>query len=103
MIASLEMIKKIFLVGVGASVLTAEKAKALVDELVEKGEVSKQDAGTFLDDLKERGIKERQQLEDNLKAQVETHVKNAMDKLGVVSKKDLDALREELVAHRHDN
>ena len=101
MIATLETIKKAFLVGLGATVLTAEKVKELIDELVERGEISQQDAMGFAEDLKHRAVKEREQFEHQVKDQVESTLKKTLDSLGLVTKKDLDALKEELLHHKH--
>lgn len=101
MIATLESVKKAFLVGLGATMLTAEKIKELIDELVERGEISQQDAKGFAEDLKQKAVKERESFEQQLKDQVDHTVKKTLDSLGLVTKKDLDDLREELKQHQN--
>jgi polyhydroxyalkanoate synthesis regulator phasin len=101
MIATLEMVKKAFLVGLGATVLTAEKVKELIDELVERGEINQQEAKGFAEDLKTRAVKEREQFEHQVKEQVDSTLKKTLDSLGLVTKKDLDALRDEIRSHDH--
>lgn len=45
-------LKKIFLAGVGAIAMTAEKSKELVDELVEKGELTVEQGKVLNEELK---------------------------------------------------
>ena len=52
-----EDLKKIFLFGVGAVAVTAEKSKILIDELVEKGEITVEQGKILNEELK-HNIKE---------------------------------------------
>ena len=94
----MESLKKAFLIGLGATVLTAEKVKELMDELVERGEMSQQDAKNFGEDLRTRAIKEKEQFEGRVKEQVDTYLKKAIDSLGLVTRAELDALHAHLVS-----
>jgi polyhydroxyalkanoate synthesis regulator phasin len=91
-----EALKKAFLIGVGATVVTAEKVKELVDELVERGELSQNEAKSFSEDLKTRALKEKEQFESRVKETVDTYVKKAMESLGVVSRQEFEALKAEV-------
>jgi polyhydroxyalkanoate synthesis regulator phasin len=93
---TVESLKKAFLIGLGATVLTAEKVRELADELVARGEMSQKDAQQFGEDLKTRAIREKEQFESRVKEQVDSYLKKAVDSLGLVTKADLDALRAEL-------
>ena len=46
-----ELVEELFLAGLGAALLTREKAEALVDDLVARGHVSKEDARQLADEL----------------------------------------------------
>src|SRR5690348_8945168 len=63
-------LKKAFLIGLGATVLTAGKVtdamKELVDDLVAKGHVKPQDAKKFAEDLKGKFNQEKNQMEASL-------------------------------------
>lgn len=52
-----EDLKKIFLFGVGAMAITAEKSKILIDELVQKGEITVEQGKILNEELK-HNIKE---------------------------------------------
>ncbi|MCH4040042.1 MAG: hypothetical protein LKG48_08190 [Lachnospiraceae bacterium] len=47
-------VKKIFLLGIGAAATTAEKSKALVDDLVKKGEITVEEGKTLNQELKHK-------------------------------------------------
>ena len=47
-------VKKIFLLGIGAAATTAEKSKALVDELVKKGEITVEEGKTLNQERKHK-------------------------------------------------
>jgi polyhydroxyalkanoate synthesis regulator phasin len=100
MAKQLEAIKKSFLIGVGATVSTAEKVKELIDDLVERGELTKKDAKTFGEELKKRTLQEKEVFEKRVKETVETQVKNQIQRvvqnLGLATKEELARLRSEL-------
>jgi polyhydroxyalkanoate synthesis regulator phasin len=101
MVTTLEPLKKAFLIGLGATVLTAERVKELMDDLVARGELSQNEAKQFGDDLRERAIKEKELFEGRVKEVVDGYLKKAVDSLGLVTKADLDTLRAELQGHQH--
>lgn len=94
--SSKDVLKKVFLIGVGATVVTAEKIKEVVDELVEKGELSQQEGKSFAEDLKTRAVKEKEHFESRVKDTVEQYVHKAIDSLGLVKRDEFDALKAEL-------
>lgn len=61
-----ENVKKLLLAGVGAAATTVEKSKEILDDLVEKGELTV-----------EQGKALNEELKHNIKKTVEENVKNA--------------------------
>jgi polyhydroxyalkanoate synthesis regulator phasin len=49
-----DMLERVFLLGVGAASITREKVQELVDELVKKGQLSKEEGEALLDKTAER-------------------------------------------------
>ena len=88
-----EELKRIMLAGVGAVAETSEKASALLDHLVEKGEITVEQGKAINEELK-RNIKDC--IKPNEKA-VPT-VDNVVDDIKDLSKDDLAALKEKLDA-----
>jgi polyhydroxyalkanoate synthesis regulator phasin len=101
MVNTIESLKKAFLIGLGATVMTAEKIQELMDELVKKGELSQQDAKAFTEDLRNRAVQEKEQFESRVKEQVDTYVKKAVDSLGLVSREEFEGFRNEMKGHQH--
>lgn len=91
-----EMWKKAFLMGVGATALTVEKMQELANELVERGEMSQKDAMSFSEDLRSRAMKEKEQFESRMKESVESYMKTAVKSMGLVTREEYEALKEEI-------
>ena len=79
------IIKDIFLAGLGVASITKEKAEKLMNELVNRGETSNKEAGDYLDKLLERGKKEREEFRGN----VNKEVGKVIGKLGLATKEDV--------------
>lgn len=87
-----ELVKNVLFAGVGAAFITKEKAEAIVNELVAKGQLSKEE--------KARKVKELMgKTEEKLRefsSLVETKVKKAVDAAKNSDKKEIDALRQKI-------
>lgn len=94
----LEMLKKAFLIGLGATAVTVEKAQELANELVARGEMTQKEATTFSEDLKTRAVKEKEQFEAKMKESVDSYMKTAAKNLGLVTREEYDAMKAELDA-----
>lgn len=90
-----EEVKKIFLAGLGAAAVTAEKSKQIVDELVKKGELTL-----------EQGKALNEELKHNVSQKVKEHVtvnvtrpcdaQSVTEAVGKMSPEELAALKEEI-------
>jgi polyhydroxyalkanoate synthesis regulator phasin len=83
-----EMIKKAVNLGLGAFVLTREKVEALVEELIEKGELGKDEGKELFDKLLAKG--------DEARKNVEKTVKEFVDELELPSRKEFDSLKSDV-------
>lgn len=98
-----ELWKKAFLIGLGATAVTMERIQELVNELVERGEMSQKEAKTFAEDLKNRAMKEKEQFESKIKDSVDTYVKQAVKSMGLVTREEFDALKKDLASAKSTN
>jgi polyhydroxyalkanoate synthesis regulator phasin len=87
-----EATKKLILTGIGVFSLTREKAEQFVKELVERGQINKDEAKGLLDELIARGEKERSALSQLIRKEFE----KMQSELGLVSKKELEALKTQI-------
>lgn len=88
-----DFIKKSLLFGVGAVTITKEKAEKVVNELVEKGQVSKGEASKLLNDLVEKGEQERKAISETIKVEIEKVKKD----IGIVDKNKLEELEKRII------
>lgn len=92
----LESLKKAFLIGLGATTVTMERAQELVNDMVSRGELGQGEAKKFAEDLKKRAVQEKASFEARLQELVEGHLKAALRKMGLATQADLESLRQEM-------
>ena len=66
----LDMLKKTLSFGVGAAVFSAEKLKEFADDMVQKGEMSGDDAKKFVEDVSKKADDEKARIQEWIKEQV---------------------------------
>lgn len=94
--AQTDLLKRYLDAGVAFTQLTQSKAEAIVRDLVRAGEVQTGDARQRVEELLDRSRKNT----DNLMKLVRDEVNSQVARLGLVPKKDLDAVRRELAELR---
>ena len=87
-----EMIRKMGLFGVGVISLTQEKAEEFTQEMIKKGEMSREEGKKFVREVLSEKEKQVKDLEDKINENVEKVIK----KSGVVMKSDIDALEKKI-------
>jgi len=87
-----DFFEKAYLASLGAFTVTKDKAKELVDELVEKGKITAEDAPKFMKDLVTKAEEGKKALEER----IERGLENAANKLNIATKKDLEAIDKKL-------
>ncbi|OXS24644.1 MULTISPECIES: hypothetical protein [Acetobacterium] len=95
-----EDLKKVFLFGVGAVAITAEKSKILIDELVEKGDLTVQQGKILNEELK-HNIKEtiRDTVTVNVvKEETAPSAKVVIDSLDQMTPEELQKIKDKLEA-----
>lgn len=88
----LDFIRKATLAGIGALTLTEERARRLVDELVEQGRVSKEEGETLVREM----LAKTESSRDEWDARIREMVQEAFRKMDLVPRKDLSLLEEQL-------
>ena len=85
------MIKEILYTGLGGALLFKERVDEEIEKLQERGKLSKDDADAFLEKLQTRGEEE----EEKFKSQIKEAVKEVIDEMGLATKKDIEALKDQ--------
>lgn len=87
-----ELIRKSILAGIGALVYTEEKTRELIQEFVQKGELSQKEGETLFQELQHAVDDQKAKIT----ATVEEQVAKILRELNVVTKKDLAELEQTL-------
>jgi len=85
----MSMMRKMFYMGLGAMSLTREKGEQLFTELVERGEMNKDEARHFIDDAVKKGEEERKETRSFIRDELEK-LKN---ELPFITRSELEALQ----------
>jgi len=81
----IDLLRRSLLLGIGAISLTAERTQELVNDLVERGEITREQGAAMARELMKRGTEARKQLREMVKAEV----RKAIDEADLPSKTDL--------------
>ncbi len=90
-----ESIEKMFLAGLGAASLTKEKIDHMLDELVEKGELSRDKKSSLMEELVSYTEKRRAELQKL----INTEVKKVLKRLEIPTREEVEALQKQIDQH----
>lgn len=88
----LNLSKKIIFAGIGTISFTREKANKIADELIKRGELSKDESKEFIVDLLNKAEKEKNKIFERIKPEI----KYRLEKMNFVSKKYVDDLEKKV-------
>lgn len=88
----LDFFRKAALAGIGALTLTEERARKLVEELVEQGRVSRDEGEALIHDMMAKADTSRTEWEGRLREMVQ----EGFRKMDLVPRKDLQVVEEQL-------
>lgn len=88
----MDLMRKMFLFGLGAMTVTAENARNFFDEMVARGEMNSDEAKTYFDDLVQKGDEQRCEIQ----AMIGKEMESLRQKMGMVTAKDLDEIKQRL-------
>jgi polyhydroxyalkanoate synthesis regulator phasin len=87
-----DLIRQSFYLGIGAVALTADKLQEWANELVERGEMSRDQASAMVSELTKRGQEARMDMRNMIKDEV----KKAIDELELPTRHDIQRLDDKL-------
>lgn len=85
----LDIIKKSIYLGLGIATATKEKVETLVDELIEKGQITKDEKTKVVQEILDKVEKG----EKEFKQKIDKEVKEVINNLGLATKMDIDELK----------
>ncbi len=87
-----DMVRKMGLFGIGVISLTQEKIEEFSQEMIKKGEMSREEGKKFVKDVLSEKEKQMKDFEDK----INERVKDTLEKSGVVMKSDISALERKI-------
>lgn len=87
-----DFLEKTMLAGLGALHVTKEQIEKWIDELVEKGKITREEAPKMFKDLMAKAEENKKALETKITDGIE----NAMKKINLATKKDVETLNDKL-------
>ncbi|NJD54119.1 MAG: hypothetical protein FIB07_14785 [Candidatus Methanoperedens sp.] len=87
-----EMFKKMGLFGVGVISLTQEKIEEFSQEMIKKGEMSREEGKKFVKEV----LSEKEKQMEDFEEKINEKVKETLRKSGVVMKSDITALEKKI-------
>ncbi len=87
-----DMVRKMGLFGIGVISLTQEKIEEFSQEMIKKGEMSKEEGKKFVKDV----LSEKEKQMKDIENKINKRVKETLEKSGIVMKSDLAALERKI-------
>jgi polyhydroxyalkanoate synthesis regulator phasin len=87
-----DLFNKFFNTGLGALLITRDKLKDWVNDLVKRGRLSEEEGRQFLQDWKDEGEKRRQLMEDEFR----DFLKKQLYKMNIPTRDEIDALHKRI-------
>ncbi|MED4732203.1 phasin family protein [Aneurinibacillus migulanus] len=87
------MIKKGLALGLGLVVTTKEQAEKMVDELVKKGDLSREESKEFVEEVFQKGKETQKELDQ----MINQKMKELLGELNLATKEDIQRLEQRIV------
>ncbi len=87
-----DIFEKGLYIGLGVLTITKEKAEKVINELVDKGKIKQEESNKAIKDLIAKAEEEKKILNQK----IETGIENALSKLNIATKKDLEVINKKL-------
>ena len=85
------MLKDLMYIGLGSALLAKEKVEKELNEMVEKGKLSKEEAQNFIDKAKTKGEEEEKEFKNKLKESI----REVLEEMNIATKDDIEALKKD--------
>jgi polyhydroxyalkanoate synthesis regulator phasin len=85
----LDLVRKGVLTGIGLASLTKDKVEELAEKIIEETKLSEEEGRKLVEDL----LKQSEEARKNLEEEVKKTVGEALEKLDIPSRKDLEDLK----------
>jgi poly(hydroxyalkanoate) granule-associated protein len=87
-----EMLRRVLLATIGAAVIAQEEIEALVNRLVERGEIAEKDGKKLMHELMDKRKSKTTKVEEDINKNLES----VLDRMSIPSKADVEALSQKI-------
>jgi poly(hydroxyalkanoate) granule-associated protein len=89
-----EMVRKMVLATIGAAAIAQEEIEALINRLIERGEIAEKDGKTILHEMMDKRKSKTMKLEDD----INKNITDVLERMNIPSKADVEALSTKITA-----
>jgi polyhydroxyalkanoate synthesis regulator phasin len=82
----------LFYLGLGGAFMAKDRAEKILDEMEERGQISRDEANKVIDEAKERARKQQEELDQTIKKRV----KESIQEYGLATKDDIEDLKQHI-------
>ena len=90
----MEMVRRMFLATIGAAVIAQEEIEALVNRLVDRGEIAEKDGKTLIHEMMEK----RKTKTADVSGEISKNIESVLQRMNIPSKADVDTLSQKISA-----
>jgi polyhydroxyalkanoate synthesis regulator phasin len=88
----MEMLRRMFLATIGAAVIAQEEVEALVNRLVERGEIAEKDGKKLINEMMDK----RKSKSETVGDEISKNIEGVLNRMNIPSKADVDALSQKI-------
>jgi poly(hydroxyalkanoate) granule-associated protein len=88
----MEMLRRMFLATIGAAVIAQEEVEALVNRLVERGEIAEKDGKKLINEM----MAKRKSQTTDVGDEISKNIEGVLNRMNIPSKADVDALSQKI-------
>jgi polyhydroxyalkanoate synthesis regulator phasin len=89
-----EALRRVLLATIGAASIAQDEIEALVDRLVERGEIAEKDGKKLVREVMDK----RKSRATKVEEEINKHVESVLDRMNIPSKADVEALSQKIAA-----
>lgn len=94
-----DLVRKVFLTGIGLAALTKEKIEGVVKEAVDKGKLTEKDGKEFVDEL----LKKSEDAREKIEKDIEKAVQDSLKKMNIVTRDEFTKLEKQVKQLRKED
>jgi poly(hydroxyalkanoate) granule-associated protein len=88
----MEMLRKVMLATIGAAVIAQEEIEALINRLIERGEIAEKDGKKLMHEMMDKRKSKTEKVED----EINKNITDVLERMNIPTRTDIDALSQKI-------